>query len=74
MTALTALSRAFLSRPSLVGAFRHRSAPAKLQDAVPPFPTEVAMELLEEELGRPPSEVFSEISEEPIAAASLAQV
>lgn len=32
------------------------------------------MELLEEELGRPPSEVFSELSEEPIAAASLAQV
>lgn len=47
---------------------------AKLQDAVPPFPTPLALEVLEEELGRPPSEVFSELSEEPIAAASLAQV
>ncbi|CAM9922635.1 unnamed protein product, partial [Ectocarpus sp. 13 AM-2016] len=49
-------------------------ASAKLQDAVPPFPTPLAMEVLEQELGRPPSEVFSEISEEPIAAASLAQM
>lgn len=49
-------------------------AVAKLQDAVPPFPTPLALEVLEEELGRPPSEVFSELSDEPIAAASLAQV
>ena len=51
-----------------------KRTPAKLQDAVPPFPTPLAMELLEEELAQPPSEVFSEISEDPIASASLAQV
>jgi len=47
---------------------------AKLQDAVPPFPNEVAFRLMEEELGVKPTEIFSEISEKPVAAASLAQV
>lgn len=48
--------------------------PGKLQDAVPPFPSTLAFEVLEEELGQPPSEVFSELSEEPVASASLSQV
>eukprot|EP00240_Pyramimonas_obovata_P003426 CAMPEP_0118949866 /NCGR_PEP_ID=MMETSP1169-20130426/50374_1 /TAXON_ID=36882 /ORGANISM="Pyramimonas obovata, Strain CCMP722" /LENGTH=850 /DNA_ID=CAMNT_0006896579 /DNA_START=76 /DNA_END=2624 /DNA_ORIENTATION=+ len=47
---------------------------AILQDSVKPFPTEIALRTIEEELGRPIDEVFSELSEEPIAAASLAQV
>ena len=46
----------------------------KLQDAVPPFSNEIAYKLIEKELGRPWREVFSEISSQPIAAASLAQV
>ena len=41
---------------------------------MPPFPSPLAFEVLEEELGRPPSEIFSELSEEPIASASLSQV
>ncbi|XP_024529756.1 uncharacterized protein LOC9650796 isoform X2 [Selaginella moellendorffii] len=45
-----------------------------LQDRLPPFPNEMALLLMEQELGRPISEVFSYISEEPVAAASLGQV
>lgn len=46
----------------------------KLQDRLPPFPTDQAFAVMEEDLGRPVSEVFSQISEVPIAAASLGQV
>eukprot|EP00667_Euglena_gracilis_P002216 EG_transcript_2216 len=47
---------------------------AVLQDNVKPFPTEVAVRQIEAELGKPLGAVFREISEEPVAAASLAQV
>lgn len=46
----------------------------ELQDAVPPFPTEMADAILETELGRPVGELFEDISEKPIASASLGQV
>jgi len=46
----------------------------ELQDSVPPVPTSVADEIIESELGQPVGEVFSEISPEPIASASLGQV
>lgn len=45
-----------------------------LQDSVTPFSTHVAKEVIEKQLKRPIDEVFSELSEEPVAAASLAQV
>jgi len=41
---------------------------------VPPFPNDLAFEILEAELGRPIAEVYSEIGPEPVAAASLGQV
>ena len=47
---------------------------SKLQDNIERFPTDQARAVVEAELGRPIAEVFSEFSEEPIAAASLAQV
>ncbi|CAJ1446794.1 unnamed protein product [Effrenium voratum] len=47
---------------------------AILQDRVPPFPTPIADEIIESELGRPVGEVFEEISPAPIASASLGQV
>ncbi|KAH7416531.1 hypothetical protein KP509_14G095700 [Ceratopteris richardii] len=46
----------------------------KLCDKVPSFPNDVAMALLEEELGKHWSEIYSELSPSPIAAASLGQV
>lgn len=45
-----------------------------LQDDVPPFPDSVAFAIMEEQLGRPLEQVFSSISERPVAAASLGQV
>ena len=46
----------------------------QLQDRVPPHGFPVVERLVEEELGRPLAEVFATFSEDPIAAASLAQV
>ncbi|EOD41211.1 hypothetical protein EMIHUDRAFT_462052 [Emiliania huxleyi CCMP1516] len=45
-----------------------------LQDGVEGFPADVAREMVEEELGAPIDELFSDFSAEPAAAASLAQV
>ena len=45
-----------------------------MQDRLAPFPTEIAYEVMEAELGVPISSVFSELSAEPVAAASLGQV
>ncbi|XP_052210732.1 uncharacterized protein LOC127813674 isoform X1 [Diospyros lotus] len=47
---------------------------AKLQDQIPPFPTHVAIKSIESQLGVTVSQVFADISREPIAAASLGQV
>lgn len=46
----------------------------KLQDAVPPFPPEEARGIIEQELGRPMSELFAAFDDAPLAAASIAQV
>ena len=46
----------------------------KLQDSVVPFSTTIAVEQIERELGGPLGQFFTSISEEPVAAASLAQV
>ncbi|KAG8633369.1 hypothetical protein MANES_18G096700v8 [Manihot esculenta] len=45
-----------------------------LQDRIAPFSSEVALNTIEQELGLPVDELFSEISPEPTAAASLGQV
>lgn len=44
------------------------------QDRVPPFPTEDALEVMQQAWGRPVNVVLSKISDEPVAAASLGQV
>jgi len=46
----------------------------KLCDKVPSYDSKIAFKIMEGELGRPIDEVFSEITPEPVAAASLGQV
>ncbi len=46
----------------------------QLHSRVPPFPTEEARAIIEAELGQKIDDVFSELSAEPIASASIAQV
>lgn len=46
----------------------------KLQDLVPPFAEKAARQLIEEELGKPISDLFKEFQSTPIASASIAQV
>ncbi len=46
----------------------------KLQDKLPPFSNDIAFSIIESELERPVSELYQEISSEPVAAASLGQV
>lgn len=46
----------------------------KLQDQLPPFPNELAFRIIETQLDDPIADTFSEISPDPVAAASLGQV
>lgn len=46
----------------------------KLQDQVPPFPTGQGRDVIERELGRPLEDLFTKFEDEPLAAASIAQV
>jgi ubiquinone biosynthesis protein len=45
-----------------------------LQDRMPPFPGAKARRIIEEDLGRPVGEIFAELDDQPVAAASVAQV
>ena len=47
---------------------------AKLQDAVPPFPVEQAVAIVEGAYGESVDDVFERFDKEPLAAASIAQV
>ncbi len=47
---------------------------ARLQDDVPPFPTEQAQRIIETSLKAPISELFASFDAEPLASASVAQV
>jgi len=47
---------------------------SQLQDRLPPFPGEQARAIIERELGRPVNVLFQTFDDQPVAAASIAQV
>ncbi|NJK49286.1 AarF/ABC1/UbiB kinase family protein [Candidatus Gracilibacteria bacterium] len=67
------VGQALSTRPDLVPPSYLNELTA-LQDQLPSFPNEVAYRFIEEELGATPTEIYAELSEKPIAAASLGQV
>ncbi|KAK1301791.1 putative aarF domain-containing protein kinase [Acorus calamus] len=67
------IAQAVSSRPDVIPP-AYLEELSLLQDRIAPFSTEVAFNMIEKELGLPVDELFSEISPEPTAAASLGQV
>ncbi|XP_011026287.1 PREDICTED: LOW QUALITY PROTEIN: uncharacterized aarF domain-containing protein kinase At1g71810, chloroplastic [Populus euphratica] len=67
------IAQAVSSRPDLIPP-SYLDELSLLQDRIAPFSTEVALNTVEQELGSPIDMIFSEISPEPTAAASLGQV
>lgn len=78
--ALTALGPTFIkagqalsTRADLIGEDIARDL-TQLQDNVPPFSSKLARRIVEEQLDAPVEQYFSQFDEDPIAAASIAQV
>lgn len=67
------LGQALSTRPDILPTMYCQEL-AKLQDQIPPFPTHIAIKTIESQLGVPVSQVFADITPEPIASASLGQV
>jgi predicted unusual protein kinase regulating ubiquinone biosynthesis (AarF/ABC1/UbiB family) len=67
------IGQALSTRPDLVPS-AYLEELAFLQDQLPPFPNEVAYHFIEDELGKPPQEIYAYLSPDPVAAASLGQV
>jgi predicted unusual protein kinase regulating ubiquinone biosynthesis (AarF/ABC1/UbiB family) len=67
------VGQALSTRPDLVPP-SYLEELSLLQDQLPPFPNEIAFRFIKEELGAPPDEIYAELSENPLAAASLGQV
>jgi len=67
------VGQALSTRPDLVRV-DYLEELTKLQDQLPPFPNQIAFQIIAEELGKPVSALYQHISPEPVAAASLGQV
>ncbi|KAL8226380.1 hypothetical protein R6Q57_016212 [Mikania cordata] len=67
------IAQAISSRPDLIPP-SYLNELSLLQDRISPFSTEIAFNTIEKELGLSLEQLFSEISPEPVAAASLGQV
>ncbi|MFS8032819.1 hypothetical protein Hanom_Chr17g01562151 [Helianthus anomalus] len=65
-----AVGQSLSTRPDIIG-FPMSKALSEFHDQIPPFPQELAMKIIEEELGSPVETFFRHISEEAIAAASF---
>ncbi|CAK9233114.1 unnamed protein product [Sphagnum troendelagicum] len=71
--AFVKIAQAVSSRPDVI-APEYLAELELLQDRIAPFSTELALNIIEQELGVPVEHLFSEISPQPVAAASLGQV
>lgn len=67
------LGQAFSTRADLIGEVMAADL-AELQDNVPAFSSKRAKETVEEQLGKPLTELFTSFDDQPVAAASIAQV
>jgi ubiquinone biosynthesis protein len=67
------LAQLLSSRPDLITHI-YADEFKKLQDEVPPFEFSEVLKIIEEDLGMPPEKIFAHIEEQPVAAASIAQV
>ncbi len=67
------LAQLLSSRPDLITK-QFSDEFKKLQDRVPPFPNKEAVKIIEEETKQKIDQIFSKLDEEPVAAASIAQV
>lgn len=67
------IGQALSTRPDLVPPI-YLEELTKLQDKLPAFPNEIAYQFIEEEIGAKPEDIYTELTPEPIAAASLGQV
>ncbi len=67
------VGQALSTRPDLVPPI-YLEELTRLQDQLPPFPNEIAYQFIEDALGAHPDEIYAELTESPIAAASLGQV
>ena len=67
------LGQAMSVRPDITGQEIAKDL-SVLQDDLPPFDTKIAKKIIEEELEKNINDLFSEFSDQPIAAASIAQV
>jgi len=67
------LGQALATRPDLVGE-EAAAELSRLQDALPPAPFPAIRAAIEQGLGRPIEALFTSIEEEPVGAASIAQV
>ncbi|OAY72427.1 putative aarF domain-containing protein kinase, chloroplastic [Ananas comosus] len=71
--AFVKIAQAVSSRPDVIPP-AYLDELSLLQDRIAPFSTEVGFNIIEKELGLPVDMLYSEITPEPIAAASLGQV
>ena len=67
------LGQTLATRPDIVGDFAANDL-LRLQDRLPALPFPVICAAIERGLGRPVSELFASVEEEPVGAASIAQV
>jgi ubiquinone biosynthesis protein len=67
------LGQSLATRPDVIGAAIAEDL-SRLQDRLPPFPVIEARQAIEDALGRPMGELFASFEDQPVAAASIAQV